>query len=457
MSHNNSHIPSTSQSTYELTIQIPENLETTLNDTICIYTVPPSLRQINPSAYTPQVISIGPIHHGKNSLQKMEIQKLRYFKEFCRRKSPMGNEVETQQFSKELLNKINDEEIRRCYSFDRSTDEGIRLCFYNDRFDTVESTKLVNLILLDSIFIIELFLRNQKISDYQKDFVMGKPWLRTDVQQDLILLENQIPFSVLEKVYNFAKGRIISGGMGELQNYPSFIELTCTYFDNFKPKRASVENPTDILHFTDLVRHFWSYKHPEMGPRPICGLCNITKLHRAGLKLMPVQNKCFLEVDFSSGMSCITRAELKLPSFEVDDTTEFVVRNLMALEQCHYPDDTYICNYIRLLDLLIDTAEDVDLLVEKKIIVNGLGDGGAVADLVNKLCNQIVEVKSCYFLVARDLNKYYESCGNQTMATLRSVYFGDLWRGTGTFAAIVLLVLTLIQTVCSILQVKPAK
>ncbi|WCJ22981.1 hypothetical protein M5689_005035 [Euphorbia peplus] len=468
MTQNRHLLPSSSKSTYQFTIKIPENLETTLNNTVCIYTVPPSLRRINPLAYTPQVISIGPIHHGKNLLPKMEIQKLRYLNEFCRRKTE--NKVETLHFSQELLNQIDVEEIRSCYSFDCSTelnqisDEEVRRCYNNNGSYTAECTKLVNLILLDSIFVIELFLRRYlKSPDHLKDFVLGKPWLKTDVQQDLILLENQIPFSVLEKLYNFAKEKI-SGTMEDSQNYPSFIVLTCNYFLKFKPDVENFKNPKKILHFTDLVRYFWSYKHPNLRDhtinpndlldQTIRKLCNITKLYQAGLKLVTTRKKGLLDVEFRPGKSCVMGAELELPTFEVDDATESIVRNLMALEQCHYPAETYVCSYIRLLDLLIDTAEDVDLLVEKKIIENGLGNGKAVAKLVNKLCDQIVEVESCYFGVAKELNTYYGSCGNHTMATLRSVYFGDLWGGTATVAAIVLLVLTLIGTVCSILQVK---
>ena len=74
---------------------------------------------------------------------------------------------------------------------------------------------------------------------------------------------------------------------------------------------------------------------------------------------------------------------LEIPSFTVQDATECVIRNLMALEQFHYPRKAYICNYIVLLDHLINTAEDVDLLVEKKVFVNWLGSNKAVATLIN--------------------------------------------------------------------------
>jgi hypothetical protein len=34
--------------------------------TCCIYKVPERLRELNEKAYTPRVVSIGPIHHGKD-------------------------------------------------------------------------------------------------------------------------------------------------------------------------------------------------------------------------------------------------------------------------------------------------------------------------------------------------------------------------------------------------------
>ena len=79
-----------------LTIDIPDDLETSFQDEVCIYSVPPTLRQINPEAYTPQVISIGPIHHGKQKLQAMQIQKKRYLIEFCKRN--LRNKKEKESF-----------------------------------------------------------------------------------------------------------------------------------------------------------------------------------------------------------------------------------------------------------------------------------------------------------------------------------------------------------------------
>lgn len=51
----------------------------------CIYKCHEVLRKLNEKAYTPQVISIGPFHHGRENLQSMEIIKRRYLQSFIKR------------------------------------------------------------------------------------------------------------------------------------------------------------------------------------------------------------------------------------------------------------------------------------------------------------------------------------------------------------------------------------
>ncbi|XVF73497.1 hypothetical protein PTKIN_Ptkin12aG0206100 [Pterospermum kingtungense] len=51
----------------------------------CIYKIPERFREAMTNAYTPQLISIGPLYHGKGSLAKMEWEKLSYGEKFCER------------------------------------------------------------------------------------------------------------------------------------------------------------------------------------------------------------------------------------------------------------------------------------------------------------------------------------------------------------------------------------
>ncbi|KAL2984815.1 hypothetical protein AAZX31_12G111500 [Glycine max] len=101
--------------------------------------------------------------------------------------------------------------------------------------------------------------------------------------------------------------------------------------------------------------------------------------------------------------------------------------NIVVYEQCDCPSSPYITEYIKIIDFLINTGKDVNILVEKKIIVNLLGDDDALATMVNNLCSNITMIH---------INSEYRSLCYQLNAS--------------TIAAIVLLLLTFIQTVSSI-------
>ncbi|KAK0608935.1 hypothetical protein LWI29_038389 [Acer saccharum] len=125
----------------------------------------------------------------------------------------------------------------------------------------------------------------------------------------------------------------------------------------------------------------------------------------------------------------------------------------MAFELFYYPIDTKLCHYADLMNRLIDTTEDVDLLVEKGIIVNHLGDAQSVVKMFNGICKDITLTPSPYTEVIRQMKTHYRQPWNRWKATLKRTYFSDIWTGTATFAAVFLLILTIIQVVCSILQV----
>ncbi|KAL4599815.1 hypothetical protein ACB092_11G154200 [Castanea dentata] len=409
----------------------------------CIYKVPKRLRNVKNAAYTPKLILIGPVHHNREEPEDMKIMetlKKRYFKKFFSRTKKIQEDFEK-------IVEENKDKIRHCYAEEITLPEG---------------KNFVDMILLDSIFIIELFLRSEA-KEEEKDYILSKPWLKDGIRQDLILLENQVPFFIVDELYQeFAKSTGIQ---------TSILTLACKYFFN---SEEEICDEKIVKHFTDLQRYF--FKPPNQKPGdPIEHRHSATKLEMAGLifqtqkgpekkrSLLNVQiqmcnklSKIFPCFNCSWLWGCIPclkkipylkcmQTHLVVPHFVVDNKTEDLFRNLMALEQCHYPKEAYICNYILLLDFLINNKDDVELLVEEGIIVNSLGSNEAVAKMVNKLGHEIVEVNSYYHDVAEDLNSYYRNLWNQNMASLKTVYFRDIWRGTATVVGIIVLVVTIMN------------
>ncbi|XP_058780996.1 putative UPF0481 protein At3g02645 [Vicia villosa] len=404
-----------------------DNAEPPLAADCCIYKVPNKIRRLNDDAYTPKVISIGPFHHRHHHhphLQNMERHKLIYFKAFLHR-------AETT--------------IQPLIYYIESIIPNFRDC-YSETLDFTDQ-ELVKLILIDSGFIIELFCRSYKnVAWPEVDALLLKPCLANDIRLDLLLLENQLPFFVVEKIFNIS--------LSAKTNITSFLELTFDYFDYYNTSKL-VSNNSDISirHFTDLLRIFY-LQHPlERRPCRINALMNlhhsVTELLEAGVRFkVNTKSNCLLDLRFSGGV-------LEIPQLSVVDRTESLFRNMVALEQYHYPYESYITDYIILLDFLINTGRDVDILVQKGILINWLGDTDSVANLFNRIGKNVAFANSSsdYYVLCKDLNDFFSDPLHKLKATLRRDYCSNPWQTAATVAGILLLILSLLQSVCSVLQV----
>lgn len=237
---------------------------------------------------------------------------------------------------------------------------------------------------------------------------------------------------------------------------PSFLKLTTYYFDYYnKSKLDFYKGDIRIRHFTDLIRTF-HLKHP-IESRPsredvgegMIHILSATELLEAGVRFHEnTTSKSLLDLSFWGGV-------LEIPQLRVDDQTESLFRNMVAFEQCHYPDDSYITDYVAVLDYLINTGTDVDILVRSNILENWLGDSHSVAILINGLGNNVIRsnISSQLFIHCKELNAF---CGNRwhkLKATLMRDYCKTPWQTAASIAGILLVILTIIQSVCSVWEV----
>ena len=401
----------------ELVIEIrkmAERPEIQSSKQCCIYKVQHQLRNWNEKAYTPQVISIGPIHHKNEKLKAMEEYKERFFRSFVKRTN------------------IKLEHLVRTI---REMEEDIR-GRYAETID-LDSDRFVKMILVDACFILELLEMDDLIVEPRAVAVMF----------DLLLLENQLPFFVIEKLRQLA-----FPSPSSFSNYDALLKLSKEYFRPSYDFQFRDDLPNrEIYHFTDLLR---SVQLPPPKNQPerrvyqrIPLMYTATQLHEAGVKFEVGTSECCFDVKFEKGV-------LKIPALELNDWTEVIIRNIMALEQTCYIEDAYFTDYFLLMDSLIDTTKDVDLLCDKKILVNFLGDNDAAKSMINDLNKGIILVtkRHDYIDLCDKLNSFYTKPWHSWKATLIHQYFSTPWRAASTVAAIILLVLTFIQTVCSITQ-----
>ncbi|XP_061947785.1 UPF0481 protein At3g47200-like isoform X2 [Populus nigra] len=382
----------------------------------CIYRVPKPLRNVNLKAYSPLLISIGPLNRQNITLEAMEKEKLKYFKKLTERDG-----MDKKKIIDILISIENQEErLRHCYS---------------EKFKLIESRDFVKMILLDAVFIIQFLLEDNGPKNFE-------PRMTFDIREDLMMLENQLPFFIIQEIYDQ-----VNPPSQDATAIP-FLDLAMFHFGKYTFSQGVQTSPSvkGSRHFTDLLRNLMLNGAIQRSYSfyPIKLKYSAVMLRKAGVKFLQVtQDKCLVNIKFEKGV-------LKIPKLEVDHSFERLVRNIMALEQCCYPSEAYVCSYIKFMDHLIDSAEDVGLLVRKGIIIHRLGDDAAVSNIINHFCENIGDSYTCFGDISAKINDHYESRFNRTKATLKLTYFPNIWRGTATVVAAILLILTFIQTIASV-------
>lgn len=151
-----------------------------------IYKLPACVTDLNEKAYKPQAVSFGPYHHGEEHLKPMEDHKRRALLHFLKRsKKPLELYVNS-------LSEVN-QDLKDSYdSLDPSW-----------QHDT--SNKFLKLMILDGCFMLEILrTATQTLDDYASNDPIfsnhGKLYFMPYIMRDMLMLENQLPMLVLEKL-----------------------------------------------------------------------------------------------------------------------------------------------------------------------------------------------------------------------------------------------------------------
>nr|XP_034887531.1 UPF0481 protein At3g47200-like [Populus alba] len=279
--------------------KVPRHVRAALNyeqeSDVCIYRVGKALRKSNEAMYSPRQISIGPIHNGNRNLRFMERKKYVYYEQFW--KGRVSKEREREGAEDEFWDALEKDKNK------------IRQCYEDGSHEIENPEDFLGLILYDAVFIFELFLKyNEDGEVFKKDSILKEPGLRLAIQRDLILLENQLPFFILEKLYDLLPGNI----KGE---HTEFKTLACSYFEPHIPSNLPPAATTP-KHFTDLVRSLLSFTRNGKSVEQIKSFHSATRLRQAGVKFkIPRERDCLLDVDFSR-----LRTEFYIPKLEIDGT-----------------------------------------------------------------------------------------------------------------------------------------
>ncbi|XP_021288375.1 UPF0481 protein At3g47200-like, partial [Herrania umbratica] len=164
-----------------------------------------------------------------------------------------------------------------------------------------------------------------------------------------------------------------------------------------------------------------------------------TELEEAGIQFMNSTEESDVMSLFDMSF---TDATMKIPTYVVEDCTERLFRNLIAYE-LYEEGSTYVIDYVTLVDNLINSAKDVQLLRLSGIIENMLGDDEAVAQMLNKLRDHVTLSGDTFYYeeIFVDVKKHCARRWNTWKATLRHDYFNSPWASVSFFAALLVILL----------------
>jgi hypothetical protein len=264
----------------------------------CIFKTPIALYRHNKKAYIPNAFSIGPLHHGHPNLQATEIIKVRYLNGFMERlhvSNPLLKDVIT---LKDVINSIDalEREARDCYAgpIDYSREE------------------FAKILIIDGCFILEQFLRNADPHfSEDKDPIFSTYSMIEVLDHDLILLENQVPWMVLEHLFSFVPACSMT-----------LIEIAIYYFgDLFDfPQTKRHDILQDIKHIPDLFKkqlvssiEMCEEERELLGGRG--GLVNSAAiLKEFGINFKKRESKNIFDIKFNNGT-------LEIPEIRIHEDT----------------------------------------------------------------------------------------------------------------------------------------
>ncbi|GLJ35878.1 hypothetical protein SUGI_0720080 [Cryptomeria japonica] len=518
-------------------LQIHEGQEEENEMCVSVFDVPKELLAVKPEAYIPQCVSIGPYHHWRSQLYEMERYKV----------------TAALRFQKTLTSD---------YKFESVVEEVkkynwlIRNCYH--KYLDYSGEALAWLMALDTSFLLECLqfyvqqadqASSQVSSQVKRPYRVldpsGRSAIHNAVMRDLMMLENQLPLFLLQKLLEvqlgskaMAKERLRNSvslackelspfifnmpdtlGLPKNQRghilevlYYSIVPAAATESDDSVSENNENEEVTvtDSNYATRALKALWkalsslnidpakfisALPQPLLKGRPVefvaqlsrrlvstfeslsikrkdereeekdeergsssveipptrdeLAIPSVSDLYSAGVKFLPNEG------DLTTIRFNPITATLYLPKLRLNSNTEVVLRNLVAFEASAAPGALILSRYTDFMNGIIDKEEDVRVLRKSGIIYNHLADDRKVSSLWNGMgkCVKLTKVEYLDQVIA-DVNKHYKRRWKVAVKEYINKYIFGSWQFLTVLAAGILLLLTCLQSFCSVYDCK---
>ncbi|XP_030513798.1 UPF0481 protein At3g47200-like [Rhodamnia argentea] len=393
-----------------------------------IYRVPAGITVHNREAYRPQTVSFGPFHHGDDHLRPMEDHKRRVLVHFLRRSGkPLEHFLES---LREVAGDLEESYDTLDPKWMEGGGKGVAGLF-------------LQLMITDGCFMLEILrTTSQEANDYAPNDPIfsnhGKLYVLPNIRRDMLLLENQLPMLVLDRLVAVCDGK-------KEDEYINRLILDC--FCSPSPNNPRMGK---CLHVLDVFRK--NLVQPTLdkavSKRSKEIIRSATELREHGIRFRNSNTYSLKDISFASGI-------MRLPTIKVDEDTESIFLNLIAFERFHVEAGNEVTSYISFMNNIIDRGQDVALLHTKGIIQNAMESDEAAAKLFNSLAKDVMlDPDSSLHDVINKVREYCKKRRHKWRANLMHTYFRNPWVILSLIAAFLLFGLSIIQTVYTVLSYK---
>ncbi|KAJ8485079.1 hypothetical protein OPV22_017564 [Ensete ventricosum] len=351
-----------------------------------IFKAPKHIREIDTGAYEPVILSVGPYHRDKPHLQAMNLIKWHYLKKFLLR-NPVKSLVDYLKQVKAL-----ESQARMSYAEELN----------------MSSNDFLQMLLLDACFVVETITfweQTEQGLEAVQNPIKITSWALQAVARDMLLLENQLPFFLLQTLFD-AAFPYQSGNLAV---------LALNFIGRFvRTSNMEIASLSGSSHHLLHIFHSCIIPETERDRNPVVvtgqptselpWMPNATQLKEVGVQFkMRVAAKSFLDVTFQHGV-------MEMAQLIIDEDTNTLFRNLTAFEQCHKRANPVVTAYLFLMNSIIDTAADVQLLKRDKIVIGAWSHSKEVAHLFHDLVtDKVFDSRWRPPSIFSDVAKHYDS------------------------------------------------
>uniref|UniRef100_A0ACD5YMR9 Uncharacterized protein n=1 Tax=Avena sativa TaxID=4498 RepID=A0ACD5YMR9_AVESA len=349
-------------------------------DPYTIFRLPSAVRERHPDLYEPKVVSVGPYYYGRAGLGAAQQHKWRLLRDFLSRGK----------------NDKDDDRLGACLRAASALEADARRCYAEGFDDEMSADEFAEMLVLDGCFLLEFFLRK---GEGQLAAPGGAKWAWQHMYHDVLLLDNQIPFFVVEKLHALA-----FPGQDGARDRDALLDIFYKALAGDLPSSRPIRPRSDKtihhllhLHYECNVRNpstdagdikarkangigngdgngaslaVWK-QSPVPSPRSSDGAVKgrltsmvpqAAKMEEAGVTFKrKATPRDMFDVTFRYGV-------LHVPAFVVDEAAKVLLANLVAFEQGggraarQLDGGNLVTGFVALVGSLVNTPRDVEVL-----------------------------------------------------------------------------------------------